>query len=122
VRNAHATKSELVAGLEQYLAYYRERGVRAVLLIDDADLIGNDRAYEELRLLLNLEQGGRPLLTMVLCGQPRLKAVIRRVPGLAQRVALSYTIPALTEEEAERYVAHRLKKVHGNGAIFDPRA
>ncbi|MHC4830328.1 MAG: ExeA family protein [Planctomycetota bacterium] len=123
VRNVHATKSELITGLEQYLSYYRERGVRAVLMIDDADLIRDDRTYEELRLLLNLEQMGRPLLTLVLAGQPRLKSVVRGVPGLAQRVALSCKLPPLRETDVTEYILHRLSQVSGNGAeIFNDRA
>jgi len=122
VRSAHAAKSELVAGIEQYLAYYRERGIRAVLLIDDADMIGNDRAYEELRLLMNLEQGGRPLLTMVLAGHPRLRSILREIPGLSQRIALTYAIPALSEDESIRYVEYRLGRVNGKTDIFEDRA
>ena len=122
VRNAQPQKSELIASLEQYLAYYRERGVRSVLLIDDADTIDNDRAYEELRLLLNLTLGGKPLLTIVLAGANRLRAQVRRVPGLAQRVAISYALASLTEEEAVAYVNHRMKAVEGDHHIFDIRA
>lgn len=122
VKSAVATKSELVSALEQYLAYYRERGVRAVLLIDDADTIEVERAYEELRLLLNLEQNGKPLLTLVLAGQPRLKAALRRVPGLSQRVAVSFALAPLSEDEAIAYVNHRMKLVDGERQIFDIRA
>jgi general secretion pathway protein A len=122
VKNALSTKSELVVALEQYLAYYRERGVRAVLLIDDADTIENERAYEELRLLLNLEQNGKPLVTLVLAGQPRLRAALRRVPGLAQRVAVSFHLPPLSEDDAIQYVNHRMKRVDGDYHIFELRA
>jgi general secretion pathway protein A len=122
VRNAQATKSELVAALEQYLGYYRERGVRAVLIIDDADAIENERAYEELRLLLNLSLAGKPVVTLVLAGSSRLRSSIRRIPGLAQRVALSYALPPLTEEESIAYVNHRMKTVEGDHHIFDIRA
>lgn len=122
VRNAQATKSELVASLEQYLGYYRERGVRVVLIVDDADTIENDRAYEELRLLLNLSLAGKPLLTLVLAGSSRLRAQVRRTPGLAQRVAVSYALPPLTEEECIAYVNHRMKTVEGDHHIFDIRA
>ncbi len=122
VKSATATKSELIAALEQYLAYYRERGVRAVLLVDDADTIDNDRAYEELRLLQNLESEGRPLLTIVLAGHPRLRAQVRRVPGLAQRVAVSYQVPPLAEEETIAYVNHRVERAEGDKHIFDLRA
>lgn len=122
VKSAIAVKSEILVALEQYLAYYRERGVRAVLLVDDADTIENDRAYEELRLLLNLEQGGKPLLTLVLAGQPRLKGALRRSPGLAQRVAVSFALPPLSEEDSIQYVNHRMKRVEGDKLIFDLRA
>jgi general secretion pathway protein A len=122
IRNAQATKSELVSALEQYLGYYRERGVRAVLIIDDADTIDDDRAFEELRLLLNLNLAGKSLLTLVLAGSTKLRTSIRAVPGLAQRVALAYTLPALTEEDSINYVNHRIKAVEGDYHIFDLRA
>jgi general secretion pathway protein A len=122
VRNAQQTKSEIVAALEQYLGYYRERGVRAVLIIDDADTIENERAYEELRLLLNLTLAGKSLLTLVLAGSNRLRTSLRRVPGLAQRVALSYALPPLTEEDSISYVNHRMKTVEGDHHIFEMRA
>lgn len=122
VRSVTESKSDLVAGLEQVLAYHRESGARAVLIIDDVDLIRDERAFDELRLLMNLELGGRPLLTLVLSGQTRLKAIIREMPGLAQRVALSCTLPALGREDALRYVAHRLRKADGRGDVFDDDA
>jgi general secretion pathway protein A len=122
VKSAVSLKSELVAALEQYLAYYHERGVRAVLLVDDADTIESDRAYEELRLLLNLERDGKPLLTVVLAGQPRLRAALRRVAGLGQRVAVSFTLPPLSEEDVIAYVNHRIEHVEGDKHIFDLRA
>jgi type II secretory pathway predicted ATPase ExeA len=122
VRRPAAAKSELVAAIEQSVAYHRERGSRVVVAIDDADAIENERAYEELRLLLNLEQSGRPILTLVLAGAPRLRAQLQRVPGLLQRVAVSFTVPPMTEEESIGYVAHRLGLADGDRHIFDPRA
>lgn len=122
VKGAVALKSELVAALEQYLSYYRERGVRAVLLVDDADTIESERTLEELRLLMNLESDGKPLLTIVLAGQSRLRAQVRRVPGLAQRVAVSFALPPLSEEDVIAYVNHRIERVEGDKHIFDLRA
>jgi general secretion pathway protein A len=122
VKAALSTKSEMVAALEQYLVYYRERGVRVVLLIDDADTIESDRSLEELRLLLNLELGGKPMLTLVLAGQPRLRGQLRRVPGLAQRVAVSYALAPLSEDDSVAYVNHRMKRAEGDWHIFELRA
>jgi len=123
VRNAQATKSELVGALEQYLGYYRERDVRTVLMIDDADMIDGDRAFEELRLLLNLTLGGKPLVTIVLAGTNRLRNSVRRVPGLAQRVAISFALPPFGEDDAIRYVKHRIQQVTAEEPrIFDDRA
>ncbi|RME73967.1 MAG: hypothetical protein D6776_06090 [Planctomycetota bacterium] len=122
LRQADGTKSEIVAGLEQFLRYHRERGSRAVLLIDDADVIDNERAYEELRLLLNLTHEGRPLLTIVLAGLPRLVKQLRRVPGLLQRVAVLATLPPLEARDTQRYVAHRLGVAQGAAELFAPEA
>ncbi|GIW72607.1 MAG: ATPase [Planctomycetota bacterium] len=122
VRNADTSKSDLVAALEQFLVYHRARGSRAVVLIDDADVIDDERAYEELRLLLNLESGGRGLLTLVLAGPARLTKIVRRVPGLAQRVAVSASLPPLGGSETSGYIAHRLGRAQGRPEIFDRRA
>jgi type II secretory pathway predicted ATPase ExeA len=122
VRDADGSKSEVVAGLEQFLGYHRERDTRSVLLIDDADIIDNERAYEELRLLLNLEKDGRPLLTIVLAGRPRLTKQLRVVPGLAQRVALKASLPAFSNGETPKYVTHRLGLVNAPDDIFEAHA
>jgi len=122
IADGGASKAEIVASLEQHLSQFGDRGACAVLFIDDADTIENDRTYEELRLLNNLEERGRPLLTMVLAGQPRLREQLRRIPALAQRVAVSFTIPPLSEEESIAYIGHRLKQVEGDRQIFDVRA
>lgn len=122
VRRPAATKSELLVALEQHLSDPRDRGSRAMLAIDDADAIESERAYEELRLLQNSDQGGRPLVTLVLAGASRLRAQLQRVPGLLQRVAMTFALPPLTEEEAIGYVSHRLGQAEGDRQIFDPRA
>ncbi len=123
VRNAAGTKSELVAALEQALVYHRDRGVRCVLAIDDADTMESERALEELRLLLNLvDVQGRPLLTVVLAGQPRLRAQLRKVPALAQRLAVSFALAPLSEMDSAGYVSHRLRLAEGDRGIFDPGA
>ena len=80
-----------------------------VLIIDEAQMLSAD-VLEQLRLLTNLETNERKLLQIVLIGQPELRDLLARpeLEQLAQRVIARYHLGALTEDETERYIRHRL--------------
>lgn len=115
-------KSELLACLRAALGELVASDSRTVLIIDNAETIDNDKVLEEIRLLLDLENQGRSLLTVILSGHTRLRAALKRFPSLFQRVALQFHVPAFTESEARSYIEHRLQAAGGNSRIFNPRA
>ena len=115
-------KSEILHALRKFLVYHMQKNSRTVLIVDDADTIDGIKAFEELKLLLNLEKDGRFLLTLTLAGQPRLKGILKKVPSLNQRVALNSQLPPLSEEDAFGYINHRLKRVNGSKKIFSYKA
>ncbi len=115
-------RTEILAEIHDALADASSSGARAVVIVDNAETIENDRVLEEVRLLLDLESDGRTLATVVLVGQPRLRHSLRRVPSLLARVNVQFHIPALGLDEACAYISHRLSQVNGNGRIFAERA
>ncbi len=102
-------KLSLLSQLYQRLVRIYEQGKRAVVLIDEAQMLSTREIMEEFRGLLNLEVPERKLLSFVFFGLPEIEDNLRLDPPLAQRVALKYRLEPLTEDATDAYVRHRLK-------------
>jgi general secretion pathway protein A len=103
-------KSELLFALGQTLEARHARGLRTVLIIDEAHGLSTS-VLEEIRLLSNFESDAAKQLQIVLTGQPELREVLNNpdLRQLKQRVALRCEIKPLPNiEETERYVKARL--------------
>jgi putative secretion ATPase (PEP-CTERM system associated) len=105
-------KSSILQQLNaRFLRLHREGG-RALLIVDEAQDL-NPEAMEELRLLTNLQQDGKPLLQIFLLGQPELRDMIhdQRLTQVHQRIIATSHLTALEEDETRAYVEHRLNVV-----------
>ena len=104
------TKPELLTSLGQALDSRHSRGLRTVLIIDEAQGL-SPALLEEIRLLSNFESDTAKQLQIVLTGQPELRNVLNYpdLRQLKQRVALRCVIKALPSvEETDRYITSRL--------------
>jgi general secretion pathway protein A len=104
------TKSELLMELGRSLESRHVRGLRTVLIIDEAQGL-SPHVLEEIRLLSNFESDNAKQLQIVLTGQPELRDVLNNpdLRQLKQRIALRCIIKALPSiEETERYITSRL--------------
>ena len=102
-------KLALLSQLYQRLVRIYEQGKKAVVLIDEAQMLCTREIMEEFRGLLNLEVPERKLISFVFFGLPEIEDNLRLDPPLAQRVALRYRLEPLSEEATEAYVRHRLR-------------
>jgi type II secretory pathway predicted ATPase ExeA len=102
-------KLALLSQLYQRLVRIYESGKKAVVLIDEAQMLDTREIMEEFRGLLNLEVPERKLVSFVFFGLPEIEENLKLDPPLAQRVALRYRLEPLTEEATEAYVRHRLR-------------
>src|SRR5690349_3285245 len=109
VENPAEEKLALLAQLYQRLVRIYESGKKAVVLIDEAQMLATREIMEEFRGLLNLEVPERKLLSFVFFGLPEIEDNLKLDPPLAQRVALRYRLDPLTEEATDAYVRHRLR-------------
>jgi general secretion pathway protein A len=103
-------KSELIIALGETLEERHTRGLRTVLIVDEAHGLST-AVLEEIRLLSNFESDTAKQLQIVLTGQPELREVLNRpeLRQLKQRVALRCEIRPLPDvEETERYITSRL--------------
>src|SRR5437016_128651 len=120
------TKSDLLIELGKVLETRHSRGLRTVLIIDEAHGL-SPYVLEEVRLLGNFESDTAKQLQIVLTGQPELRNVLNYpdLRQLKQRVALRCDIKALPNvEETAHYIASRLSVAGAARAadIFSPGA
>jgi general secretion pathway protein A len=104
------TKSELIMELGRSLESRHSRGLRTVLIIDEAQGL-SPHVLEEIRLLSNFESNTAKQLQIVLTGQPELRQVLNNpdLRQLKQRIALRCVIKPLPNvAETERYIISRL--------------
>jgi general secretion pathway protein A len=103
-------KSELLNTMGKVLEERHRRGLRTVIIIDEAHEL-SDYVLEEIRLLLNFESDNAKHLQIVLTGQPELRDKLNQqnLRQLKQRVALRCTMHAFPNvEEVDRYITERL--------------
>ena len=119
------TKPELLTSLGQALESRHARGLRTVLIIDEAQGL-SPSVLEEIRLLSNFESNTAKQLQIVLTGQPELREVLNNpdLRQLKQRVALRCVIKAMpTVDETNRYITSRLLAAGARRTdIFSPDA
>jgi len=108
--------------INRFLLEVHAAGERAVLVIDEAQILGAS-VLEQVRLLTNLETSSHKLLQIILMGQPELRATLARpdLRQLAQRITARFHLRSLTREETHAYVRHRLE-VAGSGEVIFPAA
>jgi len=117
-----ASTQRSIRRIETFLAENTRQERHAVLVVDEAHLIGQTETFEALRLLLNFELDGRPGLTLLLVGQTALLPMLERMPTLEERLAVKSLLRPFTERETGEYVTHRLQIAGATAPIFDPQA
>jgi general secretion pathway protein A len=122
--SVNATKPEALNALTRCLVQRHSRGLRTVLIADEAHGL-SPNLLEEIRLLANLETNTEKLLQIVLCGQPELRETLNHpsLRQLKQRISLRCSIMPLANVEIEKYIRFRLKTAGAERVdLFDPEA
>lgn len=120
-----SNKSELLTIMGRVLEERHRRGLRTVIIIDEAHEL-SDYVLEEIRLLLNFESDTAKFLQIVLTGQPELRERLNQqnLRQFKQRVALRCNMHAFPNvEEVDRYITERLMIAGSqNPNVFTPGA
>lgn len=115
-------KIALLSQLYERLNELYEQHKKAVVLIDEAQMLKSKEMMEEFRGLLNLEAADRKLITFVFFGLPEIEDNLLLDGPLAQRVALKYRLESFNYESTEAYVKHRLGLAGSKDEIFTAEA
>ena len=110
------SNSDISSELENFLQMRHSEGKRAFLVIDDAQRLG-EGVLEELQLLTNLQEHGKPLLKIILVGPEELTDSIHSLEpeDTGKRMISSSQLEPLSESETIDYIAHRLNRAGWKG-------
>jgi general secretion pathway protein A len=122
VENPAQEKLALLSQLYQRLLQIHDQGRKAVVLIDEAQMLETRELMEEFRGLLNLEVPERKLVSFVFFGLPEIEKNLKLDAPLAQRVAMRYRLEPFTAESTAAYVKHRLRLAGAQRMPFTPEA
>lgn len=122
VEKPASDKITLLTQLYDRLMQLYEKKKKAVVLIDEAQMLKSTELMEEFRGLLNLETPERKLITFVFFGLPDIEEALKLDEPLAQRVALKYRLDLFNEASTEAYVKHRLRFAGAKNDLFTHKA
>ena len=124
VRFKDLAKADLLLALEAFFVDIARRGMRCLLIVDEAQNL-TSRAVEELRMLSNFQFESHALLQTFLVGQPEFRTIMLspQMTQLRQRVIAGCHLGPLDQEDVGPYIQHRLKCAGGKGEpAFDEAA
>jgi general secretion pathway protein A len=116
------TKFARCERLKNAVEKLHSEGRHLVLIFDEAQEM-SPAALNELKLLTNLNGGGKAYLTIILLGQPELRQLVTKSPAIDQRISLRFHLGSLTLSDTAGYLSHRLRTAgHATGELFPPEA
>lgn len=119
-----AARLHKIQVLNQFLLDQLARGNIVVLLIDEAQNLGEE-VLENIRLLSNLETSTEKLVQIVMVGQPELETKLNQyeLRQLKQRIAIQCRLERLDDEEVGPFIHYRLNAVgYKRQQLFAPDA
>lgn len=118
VRDLKDDKVDLLAQIYERLSEINEEGKKAIVMIDEVQMLNSKELMEEFRGLLNMETPDGKMLNFVFFGLPALEEVLSLDEPLKQRVALKIRLKAFSEHDTNDYIKHRLRVAGCNKEIF----
>ncbi len=122
VKEPAAEKLALLSQLYRRLVRLYQEGKKAVVLIDETQMLKSRELMEEFRGLLNLEVPGRKLITFIFFGLDDLDDSLKIDEPLRQRVAVRTRLMPLDQESTGKYVLHRLQLAGATRTVFSSGA
>jgi general secretion pathway protein A len=118
VDNPESDRLLLLKQLYERLLEIDLSGKKAVVLIDEAQMLQTQELMEEFRGLLNLEIPGKKLLNIVFFGLPEVDDCLRLDEPLAQRVALKFHLQSFSLSTTKSYMNHRIQIAGAGRQLF----
>lgn len=122
VREPSDNRVDLIGQLFRRLVAIKDGGKKAVVLVDEAQMLNSREIMEEIRGLLNLEVAGSKLITFILFGLPELDEVLSLDEPLKQRTGVRFKLTSLQQDIVCDYIRHRLNVAGCDREVFSEMA
>jgi type II secretory pathway predicted ATPase ExeA len=122
VRDIKDNKVELLSQIYRRLHEIIDENKKAVVMIDEVQMLNSREIMEEFRGLLNMEMPGGKMVNIVFFGLPELDDVLSLDEPLKQRVAMKIKLTAFSEKDTKDYIKHRLSVAGSDREIFSEEA
>ncbi len=108
---------------EQISYLYHDKRQPLILAIDEAQFLSTS-ILNDIRMLMNQKYDSVNCFTLILCGEPYLNHILSRQihEALRQRITVNYDFVGLSDDEAVRYVIHKIEKAGSSKAIISDAA
>src|SRR4030066_2382699 len=118
VKELKEDKVELLGQIYKRLSEINDEGKKAVVMIDEVQMLNSKEIMEEFRGLLNMEVAEGKMLNFIFFGLPDLDDVLSLDEPLKERVAVKIRLKPLSEDDTKEYLKHRLRIAGCNREIF----
>ena len=118
VKEIKSNKIDIIGQIYRRLVEINEAGRKAVILIDEVQMLNSREIMEEFRGLLNMETPEGKMANFVFFGLPELEDVLSLDEPLKQRVAVRIKLKSFNLENTIDYIKHRLHIAGENDGIF----
>ena len=115
------TKVKCLRVLNEKIVENMKAGRETLLIVDEAQVL-SESAFEEIRLLLNLQLEDRFLINVILLGQPELKAKVKGMEALDQRIPVKYHLRPFDHDDTVRYIMYRQQMAGREHNVFTAEA
>ena len=115
-------KATIIGLIYERLKEINAAGKKAIIIVDEAQMLQTREIMEEFRGLLNLEVPDIKLITFIFFGLPEIESYLKLDEPLNQRVAVKYHLKALSLESTESYIKHRLHVAGAKKMLFSKEA
>jgi len=122
VKSVRDDKVELIGEIYKRLSEINEEGKKAVVLMDEVQMLNSREIMEEFRGLLNMESQEGKMVNFIFFGLPDLDRVLSLDEPLKQRIAVRIRLKSFSEENTRDYIKHRLKIAGCASEIFTEAA
>lgn len=122
VKDVKDDRVELLTQIYRRLHEIIDEGKKAVVMIDEVQMLNSREIMEEFRGLLNMESSDGKLLNIIFFGLPELENVLSLDEPLKQRVAIKIRLKEFSDKDTKDYIKHRLNVAGCRSDIFSEEA
>jgi type II secretory pathway predicted ATPase ExeA len=122
VKDVKDDKVELLTQIYKRLYELIEEDKKAVVMIDEVQMLNSREIMEEFRGLLNMESPDGKMINIIFFGLSELEDVLALDEPLKQRVAVKIRLKEFSEKDTKDYIKHRLVVAGCNKEIFSEDA